>query len=144
MIAESAIVGGEGNGGVILTNIIPGRDAAVGVILILEALAAAEEPKLSALTAAIPRYFIEKRKVSCTNAQLKAAVESMSRRYPQAYIHPVNDGVKLYFNGRLECPWVHLRASNTEPVVRIIAESTSSEEAVALCDGVESELSGQG
>ena len=52
-------------------------------------------------------------------------------------MHPVRDGSKLYLNGQLECPWVHLRASNTEPIVRVIAESASAAEAALLCDEVE-------
>ena len=143
MIAAGAVIGGEGNGGVILTNIVPGRDAAVGIVLLLEALATSATGSLGALVSRLPRYIIEKRKVtSPTTQQLAHAVTALQRRYPDAYTHPVVDGVKLYFSGRLECPWVHLRASNTEPVVRIIAESSSANEAAALCDEVETELLG--
>jgi phosphomannomutase len=67
----------------------------------------------------------------------------MAERYPRALRHPVDDGVKLYLNGRLECPWVHLRPSNTEPVVRIIAESDDADEAVRLGDEAEAMLSGE-
>ena len=144
MMAADAVIGGEGNGGVILVDIDPGRDAAVGILLLLEALAASSPAQaLSALVARLPRYFIEKRKVTCTTDQLQSAVTAIQKSYPDAYTHPVNDGVKLYFSGQLECPWVHLRASNTEPVVRIIAESRSADEVVAMCDEVEAELVGR-
>ena len=50
---------------------------------------------------------------------------------------PMRDGVKLYMSGTLECPWIHLRLSNTEPIARIIAEATTAEEASGLCDEAE-------
>lgn len=136
MVAEGAVVGGEGNGGVILTEVDPGRDAAVGVAVLLEALAESGRP-LSQMAAAFPRYAIDKRKVTCSAGALERAAEGLRQRHGQAFTHPVVDGTKLYLSGRLECPWVHLRASNTEPIVRIIAESTSAEEAAALCDEAE-------
>jgi phosphomannomutase len=139
MIEVGAVVGGEGNGGVVLTEVDPGRDAALGVAIVLESLA--RQP-LAAWLAELPRYSIDKRKVSCTPAQLAAALDHLRRRHPAAFAHPVVDGVKLYMSGRLECPWVHLRASNTEPVVRIIAESATSTEAAALCDEAEELLKG--
>lgn len=132
MLEVDAVVGGEGNGGVILTQIDPGRDAAVGVAVILEAMARAGRP-LSELAGSLPAYAIEKRKVTATARQLDDAVAALQRRYPRAYLHPVKDGAKLYLDGGLHCPWVHLRPSNTEPVVRIIAESADPVEAERLC-----------
>jgi phosphomannomutase len=140
MMESSAAVGGEGNGGVILNEIVPGRDAALGIALVLQRLAASDE-SLRTLVDKLPRYAIEKRKVSgCTAAQLDAGVVALRQQHPQAYVHPVQDGVKLYLSGQLECPWVHLRASNTEPVVRIIAESTTAEEASQLAAEAEALL----
>lgn len=136
MMAERAVIGGEGNGGVIVTQVGPSRDAAVGLALVLEAMARTGQ-SLEERIAALPRYAIDKRKITCTPAQLDAALAALRTRYPQAYIHPVRDGSKLYLSGRLECPWVHLRASNTEPIVRVIAESARAEEAALLCDEVE-------
>ena len=92
---------------------------------------------LEELIAALPSYAIDKRKITCTPEQLDAALAALRERYPQAYIHPVRDGSKLYLSGQLECPWIHLRASNTEPIVRVIAESESTSEAARLCDEVE-------
>jgi phosphomannomutase len=136
MVAEGAVVGGEGNGGVILTEVDPGRDAAVGVAVLLEVLAESGRP-LSELVAALPQYAIEKRKVSCNSRALERAVEGLRDRHPRAFTHPVQDGIKLYLDGSLHCPWIHLRSSNTEPVVRIIAESDRRDQAVALCDEAE-------
>ena len=139
MIEVGAAVGGEGNGGVILTEVDPGRDAALGVAIVLESLA--RQP-LASWLAQLPSYHIEKRKVPCGPAQLREALDQLRRRHPSAFAHPVVDGVKLYLSGRLECPWIHLRASNTEPVVRIIAESATPAEASALCDEAEELLIG--
>jgi phosphomannomutase len=140
MIEVGAVIGGEGNGGVVLTEVDPGRDAALGVAIVLESLA--RQP-LAAWLTELPRYSIDKRKVDCTPAQLAGALDQLRRRHPSAYAHPVVDGVKLYMSGRLECPWIHLRASNTEPIVRIIAESTTPMEAAALCEEAEELLKGR-
>ena len=136
MVEENAAIGGEGNGGVILTQIDPGRDAAAGLALVLEAMATTGQ-SLAELVAALPTYAIDKRKITCSPAELEAALAALLDRYPDAYVHPVCDGSKLYLSGQLECPWIHLRASNTEPIVRVIAESESAEEAARLCDEVE-------
>ena len=136
MVTENAVIGGEGNGGVIITAIDPGRDAAVGLSLVLEALARANQ-SIAELVATLPKYHIEKRKITCTTAELQSALADLLERYPNAYMHPVRDGSKLYLNGQLECPWIHLRSSNTEPIVRVIAESDNPDEAARLCDEVE-------
>ena len=136
MIEEKAVIGGEGNGGVIITAINPGRDAAAGLALVLEAMASTGQ-SLAELIASLPTYTIDKRKITCTPEELETALTALLARYPKAYVHPVRDGSKLYLSGQLECPWIHLRASNTEPIVRVIAESESAEEAARLCDEVE-------
>lgn len=133
MIAEGAVIGGEGNGGVILTDVNPGRDAAVGIAVILQALARGNKT-LSELAATLPAYSIEKRKVSCSPQDLRRALAGLEQKYPKALRHPVQDGVKLYLAGAFICPWIHLRPSNTEPIVRIIAESEAGQEALELCD----------
>jgi len=127
------VVGGEGNGGVVVPEIDPGRDAAVGVAVILESLARSGAP-LSALAQRLPAYSIEKRKVAARADRVARAVGALRKRYPTAYLHPVQDGAKLYLIREYECPWIHLRPSNTEPVVRIIAESESAAQARQLCD----------
>lgn len=136
MLEEGAVIGGEGNGGVVLTEIDPGRDAAVGAAVILEAMARSGKTT-SQLVDGLPAYAIEKRKVTASPAQLQHTVSLLQQRYPQAFVHPVEDGSKLYLSGELECPWIHLRSSNTEPVVRIIAECESGENAKTLCDEAE-------
>ena len=136
MLEEGAVIGGEGNGGVILKEVDPGRDAAVGLAIALEALAHTGQT-LTRLLDTLPRYSIEKRKITCSPDQLEQTVQQLCHTYSQAFVHPVKDGSKLYLSGELQCPWIHLRASNTEPVVRILAESTSAAEAKSLCDEVE-------
>ena len=140
MIELQAIVGGEGNGGVIITDVVPGRDAALGIALTLEAMSRAGTG-LSRLISALPRYHLSKRKLSCT-ADMQQAISWLRETHPKAYEHPVADGTKLYLNGQLSCPWIHLRASNTEPVIRVCAESANAAEATALCDAVEDFLNG--
>ena len=139
MLEERAVIGGEGNGGVVLTEVGPGRDAAVAVAVVLEALAASGA-SLPELVASLPKYAIEKRKLTCSAGQLQGAVAALKGRHPAAWAHPVPDGVKLYMEGGLSCPWIHLRASNTEPVVRVIAEAETPAEAKQLCDDAESLL----
>ena len=139
MLEERAAIGGEGNGGVILTEVGPGRDAAAAVAVVLEALAVSGA-SLPELVASLPAYAIEKRKLACGPGQLQRAAAALREGHPAAWAHPVADGVKLYMKGVLSCPWIHLRASNTEPVVRIIAEAETPGEAKVLCDEAESLL----
>ncbi|MEC9379381.1 MAG: phosphoglucosamine mutase [Candidatus Latescibacterota bacterium] len=134
MVAEGAVIGGEGNGGVILTEVDPGRDAALGIALVLETMARSRQP-LARIVGRLPQYTIEKRKVSdVDDDDLQRAIRQLIEHYPGAERHPVEDGVKLYIEGGRKCPWIHLRPSNTEPVVRIIAESASADQARQLCD----------
>ena len=138
MFEEGAAIGGEGNGGVILTEVCPGRDAAAAAAVVLEALAVGAS--LPELVASLPAYAIEKRKLACSPGRLEGALAALRDRHPAAWAHPVEDGVKLYMKGVLSCPWIHLRASNTEPVVRVIAEAETPAEAEVLCDEAESLL----
>jgi phosphomannomutase len=140
MLALEAVIGGEGNGGVIITDVVPGRDAALGIALTLEALSRAATG-LSTLIGALPRYYLDKRKLSCTTQAMEHAIARLRQTHANAFEHPVQDGTKLYLSGELSCPWIHLRASNTEPVVRVCAESADVAEASALCDQVEAFLS---
>ena len=102
-MAEGAVIGGEGNGGVIVTQIGPSRDAALGLALVLEAMACTGQ-SLEELIAALPSYAIDKRKITCIPEQLAAAIAALRDRYPQAYIHPVRDGSKLYLSGQAQMP----------------------------------------
>lgn len=125
MREERALIGGEGNGGVILPSLHIGRDAPLGVALILQYLARENRP-VSALVKAAPRYRIVKAKVP-RGADLSTAYSALQARYPDADADQ-RDGLRLAWSDR----WVHLRPSGTEPVVRIIAEAPEERDAVEL------------
>ena len=129
---EGAIIGGEGNGGVILPALHIGRDAPLGVALILQYLARENRP-VSALVAAANRYVIVKAKIK-RGGNLQAAYAALKARFRDAVVDE-RDGLRLGWRDR----WVHLRPSGTEPVIRIIAEAPAEEQARALvaeCQGL--------
>lgn len=116
----NAVIGGEGNGGIIYPELHYGRDALVGIALFLTHLAKFGK-SCSKLRAQYPAYYISKNKIELTpDVDLDAVLKSIKNRYKK---QPVNtaDGVKIEF----EKEWVHLRKSNTEPIIRIYAESDS-------------------
>jgi phosphomannomutase len=131
--AEGALIGGEGNGGVILPALHVGRDAPLGVALILQYLAQVGRP-VSALVAAAPQYRIVKAKLK-RGADLPSAFAALKGRFPAAVVDE-RDGLRLAWQDR----WLHLRQSGTEPVIRIIAEAPSEGEAEALVNAVRSFL----
>ncbi|HTL05245.1 MAG TPA: hypothetical protein VL241_05815 [Gemmatimonadales bacterium] len=135
MQQEGARIGGEGNGGVILPALHLGRDAPLGVALILQYLAR-ESRTVSALVAAAPRYRIVKAKVK-RGADLEKAYGALLERFPEASPDR-RDGLRLAWPNR----WVHLRPSGTEPVIRMIAEAPSAAEAEALLDACRHLLQG--
>ena len=139
MLEIDAVIGGEGNGGVILTKISPGRDAAIGIILVLDAIARSGKT-FEHLLSFLPNYAIEKRKIKCNNSRIDSVVEIFMQQNPKAHLHPIKDGFKIYLKDNLKCPWVHLRPSNTEPVVRIISEAESANEASKICQTIEKML----
>jgi phosphomannomutase len=122
---EGALIGGEGNGGVMLPSLHLGRDAPLGMALILQYLAGSERP-VSELVAAVPRYQIVKAKLA-RGADLGEACGVLRSRFPEARADE-RDGLRLAWDGR----WLHLRASGTEPVIRIIAEARKAAEAEAM------------
>jgi phosphomannomutase len=128
MRAAGAVVGGEGNGGVILPELHLGRDAPLGVALILQMLVNADEP-LSAIVARYPRYTIIKDKLDRPAAPLDAVYAALKDAFPDAAAD-TQDGLRLGWPGR----WVHIRPSGTEPIVRVIAEANSAAEARVLID----------
>ncbi|MDQ8154088.1 MAG: phosphoglucosamine mutase [Gemmatimonadota bacterium] len=128
MRAANAVVGGEGNGGVILPELHLGRDAPLGVALILQMLVDAGEP-LSAIVAKSPRYAIIKDKLDRPAAPLDAVYAALRAAFPDAEAD-TQDGLRLGWAGR----WVHIRPSGTEPIVRVIAEAGTTEAARALVD----------
>jgi phosphomannomutase len=123
-----AVVGGEGNGGVILPELHLGRDAPLGVALVLQMLVEAGAP-LSAVLARYPTYVIIKDKLDRPPAPLDAVYAALREAFPDAAAD-TKDGLRLGWPGR----WVHIRPSGTEPIVRVIAEASTAAEARALID----------
>ena len=131
MKETGAVIGGEGNGGVIYPEAHYGRDALVGVALFLTLLAKSGK-KVSELKATYPQYAIAKNKVQLTpEIDVDAILEAMKQRYSNEKITDI-DGVKIDFPES----WVHLRKSNTEPIIRIYAEAHTMEEAEKLADDI--------
>jgi len=128
MRAAGAVIGGEGNGGVIDPRIGWVRDPFVGMAMILN-LMADQGQKLSELVAALPSYAMLKTKYTVPKERLSAALEAIEKRWPDAKVNK-QDGLRLDWPDR----WVHVRPSNTEPVVRVIAESPTEAETKQLCD----------
>jgi len=124
---ERAVVGGEGNGGVILPSVHIGRDAPIGVALILQLMAATGQT-VSQLVGASPRYHIVKAKAA-RGADLAPAYRALRKRFADATADE-RDGLRLAWPDR----WVHLRPSGTEPIIRFIAEAPSAAEAEALVE----------
>lgn len=120
MKAVNAVIGGEGNGGIIVPDLHYGRDALIGIALFLSHMAL-EKKSAKQLRNSYPDYFMSKNKIELTAGfDLKKIFEHIKKKYKQ---HPINteDGLKIEF----ETDWVHLRTSNTEPIIRIYAESNS-------------------
>ena len=128
-----AIIGGEGNGGVIYPALHYGRDAMVGVALFLTNLAY-KKMKVSELLATYPQYVIAKNKIELSdNALIDNILNKVKEAFADEDINTI-DGVKISFESRKE--WIHLRRSNTEPIIRIYAEAATKEEADALAQKV--------
>ncbi len=129
MHEEMALIGGEGNGGVIYPASHYGRDAMVGVGLFLSNLAY-KGMKVSELKKTYPPYFIAKNKISLSDkALIDRILSQMKEVFKDEHINDI-DGVKIDFEA--ERQWVHLRRSNTEPIIRIYAEAPTQEAAEAL------------
>ena len=127
MKETGAVIGGEGNGGVIYPEAHYGRDALVGVALFLTLLAKSGK-KVSELKAGYPQYSIAKNKIELTpDINVDAILDAMKKKYASEKITDI-DGVKIDFADS----WVHLRKSNTEPIIRIYAEAPTMDEANAL------------
>ena len=136
MQAERATIGGEGNGGVILPDVHLTRDAPVAAALILQLLAESDQP-LSALAAGIGRYEIVKEKLPRPQQPLDAVYDALAARFPEADADR-QDGLRLSWGA--ERKWAHLRPSGTEPIVRIICEAPTRDEALALVDALRTAL----
>lgn len=135
MKKHNAVIGGEGNGGIIYPAIHYGRDALVGIALFLTLLAKSKM-KCSELRATYPNYEISKNKIELTkDMNVDAILEKMAEKYKDYEISTI-DGVKIY----IEKEWVHLRKSNTEPIIRIYSESKDLESANKLAGKIIEEI----
>ncbi|MDE5786654.1 MAG: phosphoglucosamine mutase [Duncaniella sp.] len=131
MKETGAVIGGEGNGGVIYPAAHYGRDALVGVALFLTLLAKSGK-KVSELKAGYPQYMIAKNKIELTpDIDVDAILEAVKEKYAGEQITDI-DGVKIDFDDS----WVHLRKSNTEPIIRIYSEAATMQQADALAASI--------
>lgn len=129
----NALIGGEGNGGVIYPSLHSGRDAMVGVALFLSNLAH-KKVKVTELKAGYPQYHIAKNKIELADkALIDKILEAMKKEFAAERINDI-DGVKIDFEA--ERQWVHLRRSNTEPIIRIYSEAPDEAAAQALAERV--------
>ena len=135
MKARKAVIGGEGNGGIIDPNLHYGRDALVGVALFLSLLAE-RKCSVSALKSTYPAYFMSKGKIELAQSMdVDALLQKMAERYTKEQPLTI-DGVKIDFPEA----WVHMRKSNTEPIIRVYAEAKTQAEADAITQRFSDEL----
>jgi phosphomannomutase len=135
MKKTNAVIGGEGNGGIIYPAAHYGRDSLVGIALFLTFMAK-QKATPTEIRKRYPAYFMSKNKIELSPA---LDVDDVLKKVAERYIHErvtTIDGVKVDF----EKEWVHLRKSNTEPIIRIYAESTSAEQAKALAQSIIDEI----
>ena len=127
----NAVIGGEGNGGVIYPELHYGRDALVGVALFLTLMAKSGK-KVSEIRAALPQYAIAKNKIQLTpDLDVDAILAEVKERFKNEEVTDI-DGVKIDFPDS----WVHLRKSNTEPIIRIYSEAATMEQADRLANEI--------
>jgi phosphomannomutase len=135
MKETNAVIGGEGNGGIIYPELHYGRDALVGIALFLSHLAE-KKCSVSKLRNSYPKYTISKNKIELTpSIDVDKILVEMSNKYKEFEVDTL-DGVKIYFNQE----WVHLRKSNTEPIIRIYSESVNEEKAKQLAAKIIEEI----
>ena len=127
-----AIVGGEGNGGVMIPAIHPCRDSFIGIAIVLQYMAETGK-RLSELVEMIPRYHMFKRKIPLPSDQIFGIVERLKHQYASSHID-VTDGLKIFFDK--QNAWVHVRPSNTEPILRIVSEAPEQDTAQHLNDTI--------
>jgi len=136
MKARKAVIGGEGSGGIIYPDLHYGRDALVGIALFLSKLAHFDQLASSILRASYPNYHISKNKIELTpEIDVDGILASIKEKYGKQPINDV-DGVKIDFDKE----WVHLRKSNTEPIIRIFSESDSIATAEHLANKIISDI----
>jgi phosphomannomutase len=126
MRETEAVIGGEGNGGVILPEVHLGRDAPIGIVLVLQLLTELNKP-LSAVAGELPKYAIVKDKLDRPKASLDSVYAALRNAFADARVD-TQDGLRLAWNDR----WLHVRPSGTEPIVRVIAEAPTENDALSL------------
>lgn len=119
MKAHQCVFGGEGNGGIIDPRVVPVRDSLVAMALVLQLMADTERP-ISRLVGDIPAYVMIKEKFACSKERIARVLDAVRRRFVNEKLDD-SDGVRIDFSDG----WVHVRGSNTEPIIRIIAEAPS-------------------
>lgn len=135
MKAVNAVIGGEGNGGIIFPDLHYGRDSLVGIALFLTHLAN-KGVSMTALRASYPNYEMAKKKIELTpGIDTDGILRTMADRYKNEEVD-TTDGVKIYIGKE----WVHLRKSNTEPIIRIYTESKDAQAASDLADRIIAEI----
>ncbi len=135
MKETKAVIGGEGNGGIIYPDLHYGRDSLVGIALFLSHLAH-KTTTVSALRNSYPTYTISKNKIELTpSIDVDSILEKMALKYASYEVDTI-DGVKIY----IEKEWVHLRKSNTEPIIRIYSESATEHKANELAEKIIREI----
>ena len=135
MKAKNAVIGGEGNGGIILPALHYGRDALVGIALFLSHYVK-KGVKMSVLRASYPTYFMAKKKIQLTeNIDVDAILLDMADEYSGYDLNKI-DGLKIEF----ESSWAHMRKSNTEPIIRIYTEAQTAKDASDLADRIISQI----
>ncbi len=125
-----AIIGGEGNGGVIDPRVHYGRDSLVGMGFLLQYLAESGE-SVSRLAISIPRYYLVKRKVGCPEDKKRKVLDTIERKFAGEQLDR-RDGIKVI----RENSWAHIRPSGTEPVIRVFAEARTKKEAKEITDSI--------
>lgn len=135
MKETDAVIGGEGNGGIIYPDLHYGRDSLVGIALFLSHLAH-KNRSMTALRASYPNYEMAKKKIDLTpGINVDAILVKMAEKYQNEEVDTV-DGVKIYIGKE----WVHLRKSNTEPIIRVYTESKDAQAASDLADRIIGEI----
>ncbi len=126
MNRHNCVLGGEGNGGVIDPRVVPVRDSLVAMALVLQLLADEQQP-ISRIVAAMPHYTMIKQKFECSKEKVAMVLEAVKSRFAHERINDL-DGIRIDWTDG----WVHVRGSNTEPIIRIIAEATHRQTAESL------------
>jgi len=133
----NSVIGGEGNGGVMLADLHSNRDAMIGTGLVLSLLATSGEP-LSVLISRMPQYVLIKRKASIQGVEISELEDLIRKEFGESAQYDNRDGIRV----DVEEGWAHVRPSNTEPIVRIFAEAKTKEIASQLADRASNALKG--